>query len=279
MGELILCNQQIAAMPYYIEGLSLNIYSLEELCYYIANNTFLLEKDFMNEELFGWIETEAGFPKLASGLRNIMNTDGLLSEYVYMILENVGYCTEEEIKDSLFIIKQMEEKTEFERNKIRADKLLENNKYLSSIYEYKRLLDREDTKHENGILVGNIWHNLGTAYARLFLFEEAIACYEMAYSFNEKQESLKECLYAYKCKGDEDGFIKKCKENYIGEKDMELIKNEISEAENSEEFQLFDENLKELSDYKNQDRSGYMRSISRIILDWKEDYRRVCKVS
>ena len=35
MGELILCSQQLAAMPYYIENVSLNVYSLDELCYYI----------------------------------------------------------------------------------------------------------------------------------------------------------------------------------------------------------------------------------------------------
>ena len=34
MGELILCSQQLAAMPYYIENVSLNVYSLDELCYY-----------------------------------------------------------------------------------------------------------------------------------------------------------------------------------------------------------------------------------------------------
>ena len=31
MGELLLCNEAIAAMPYYIEGVSINVYSIEEL--------------------------------------------------------------------------------------------------------------------------------------------------------------------------------------------------------------------------------------------------------
>ena len=37
MGELLLCNEAIAAMPYYIEGVSINVYSIEELHYYIIN--------------------------------------------------------------------------------------------------------------------------------------------------------------------------------------------------------------------------------------------------
>jgi hypothetical protein len=28
MGELLLCNEAIAAMPYYIEGVSINVYSI-----------------------------------------------------------------------------------------------------------------------------------------------------------------------------------------------------------------------------------------------------------
>ena len=33
MGELILCNNNLAAMPFFLENVSVNIYSLEELIY------------------------------------------------------------------------------------------------------------------------------------------------------------------------------------------------------------------------------------------------------
>ena len=58
MGKLILCEKPLAALPYYIENLSLNIYSAEELCYYIENNVYLLEQDFMDDELIEWIGKE-----------------------------------------------------------------------------------------------------------------------------------------------------------------------------------------------------------------------------
>ena len=44
MGELLLCSEPIAAMPFYIENASLNVYSIEELCYYIKTNTYMLEQ-------------------------------------------------------------------------------------------------------------------------------------------------------------------------------------------------------------------------------------------
>ena len=68
MGELLLCNEPIAAMPYYMESIGMNIYSIEELCYYISTNTFLLDKDFMYEELCSWFEKEAHLQMLAIAL-------------------------------------------------------------------------------------------------------------------------------------------------------------------------------------------------------------------
>ena len=38
MGELILCNQNMAAFPYYVEEAAIGVYSLEELSYYICHN-------------------------------------------------------------------------------------------------------------------------------------------------------------------------------------------------------------------------------------------------
>ena len=101
-----------------------------------------------------------------------------------------GYYDKKEILEILQVIAEMEEKSDFECNKIRADRLLEKGKYYSSIYEYKRILDSPDLAGQNAVLEGNVWHNLGTAYARLFLFEAAAKCYEKAYALNEDQVSL-----------------------------------------------------------------------------------------
>ena len=58
MGELILCRGPITATPYYIEEKALNVYSLEELSYYIYNNLYLINPGFMNNDLIHWIGNE-----------------------------------------------------------------------------------------------------------------------------------------------------------------------------------------------------------------------------
>ena len=279
MGELFICNEPIAALPYYIEGISWNVYSLEELCYYVEHNTYLMEKDFMNEELCTWIGKEAKNLKLAEQLRDIMHMDGRLSEFVLALLVECGYCPRESIKEIIRVITEMEEKSDFECNKIRADRLMEKEKYLSSIYEYKSLLDSNEAGEQSKELLGNIWHNLGTAYARLFLFQEAINCYEKAYALNENPESLKECLMAHRCMRDEAGFVQATEKYHVREEVVQSIRNEISLVSRSAEAEEFNNKLEAIAMMnRGSQKSQYQKAIADIIYNWKEEYRRICRI-
>ena len=279
MGELLFCHEPIAALPYYVEGIGINLYSMEELCYYIMGNTYLLDNSFMSEELCTWVEKQMGLYKLAEQLRDIMRGQGLLSEFVLAILEQNGYCTMKEMQDIVLTIRQMEEKSDFECNKIRPDQLMEKQKYLAGIYEYKRLLDSPDAKEASALLRGNIWHNLGTAYARLFLFEEAAKCYEKAYKLNESRESLRECLLCYRCMHDETGFMRKAIEHNIDETGMQEIRNELSLASRSEGLEQFEEHLEKLAEASDGTAKVQAKNeIGDIIFRWKEEYRKSCRV-
>lgn len=251
MGELFICNEPIAALPYYIEGISWNVYSLEELCYYIEHNTYLLEKDFMNEELCTWIEKETKNIKLTERLRDIMRMNGRLSEFVLALLVECAYCPKDTIKEIINIVCEMEEKSDFECSKIRADRLMEKEKYLSSIYEYKRLLDSKEAGEQSKELLGNIWNNLGTAYARMFLFQEATNCYEKAYALNGNRDSLEAAQMAKKCLSHEVNV-----ENAVFAKELESIA-----VLNTKEH-----------------RSQYHKAVSDVIFNWKEEYRRICRI-
>ena len=190
MGELLLCHETIAALPYYIEETGINIYSMEELSYYISGNVYLLDHSFMCESLCTWVEKQMQRVELAQKLRENIRTEGKLSDFVFAILQDTAYCTMKEMQEIVFAVRQMEQKSDFECDKIRADQLMEKEKYLAAIYRYKHLLDEADTKETGEVLRGNIWHNLGTAYARLFLFEEAGRCFEKAYALNKQKESI-----------------------------------------------------------------------------------------
>ena len=78
-----------------------------------------------------------------------------------------------EIRETVKKISELENKSEAECRKIRADSMRKNGHLTDSIYEYENLLDRKIELRIPIGLEGDIWHNLGSAYMGLFFFREA----------------------------------------------------------------------------------------------------------
>lgn len=189
MGKLLLCSHKLALVPYYLETMALNIYSLEELCCYLKQNIELVESSFMDDGLILWIEKEAGLTGLAEQLREKREARCGLSEFVTHLASGCSYLSGEEVRTMQNELAGLEKKSRTERRKIRADHLLKKKRYGASILEYRKLLDEPEV---TGMFAGDIWHNLGTAYAGLFYFEEAAACYKKAFAKNKNTLSRKQ---------------------------------------------------------------------------------------
>ena len=61
-----------------------------------------------------------------------IRTEGKLSDFVFAILQDTAYCTMKEMQEIVFAVRQMEQKSDFECDKIRADQLMEKEKYLAA---------------------------------------------------------------------------------------------------------------------------------------------------
>lgn len=265
-----MCSHMLAAVPYYIDEASLNVYSLEELSYYMMNNAYLLEADFMNEELCAWIEREGKQKDMAERLREILRRGGTLLEFVTCILTGTGYCDREQIKQVTSALAALMNKSEYECKKIRADRYAANGRYESAIREYRKLLDTEGEKNE--ILVGNVWHNMGMAYARLFLFPEAADCFFRAYQMNANPESVRECLYAYRCMRDEKGFIKAAEICHLTGEEAAEIGGRLSEISRMEGIREFEERLDALF------AAGDVQKLHGFMAQWLDSYRKNCRI-
>lgn len=270
MGELILCNQRLAALPYYIDEAALNVYSLEELCYYIENNVFLLEADFMNEELCTWIDKELHLTEVSAQLRSIYRGGGTLSEFVEYILNQSGYLRNNQISRISSALKDMENKSEFECIKMKADRYVDNKRYINAIYEYRRLTEMKD--EENDILMGNVWHNLGCAYAGLFFFREAALCFKRGYELNENPQTMRECLYAYRCMHDEPGFKNSAEKFGLDSEEAADISRELTAVSRMEEIGKFEQWLDEKFSM------GREQELGEKVAEWKETYRKNCRI-
>lgn len=199
MGELILCYSRIAAMPFYIENASLNIYSIEELCYYLEKYPDRLEEAFFNQELCMWLEQELERKDLADELRKCRSFGATLAEMTAKVIHAAGYLTEKESGRLLGQLKEMEGKDDFERERMRADRCVKNRRYAEGVLEYRKLIKMAEKRETGEVEVGSIWHNMGVACANMFLYEQALECFEKAYAHNNQPESLIEMYSARQC--------------------------------------------------------------------------------
>ena len=94
MGSLILCHKKRAKQPYMITRVHIRIYTIEELCYYICNNLYLIDYTLMNRQLCEWIREELHMWELADQLLGQMEKNCTAEQFVLTILESkrCGAC-------------------------------------------------------------------------------------------------------------------------------------------------------------------------------------------
>ena len=82
MGSLILCHKKRAKQPYEISRVHMRIYTIEELCYYICNNLYLIDYTIINRQLCDWIGDELELSGLAETLREELRQNCSMEQIV-----------------------------------------------------------------------------------------------------------------------------------------------------------------------------------------------------
>ena len=110
MSGYILCQIKRASLPFYIENISTNIYSIEELCYYLYHNIYLLDETIINEHLCDWIKNELGLLKLYQKLYRILEEERGAGDFILAVFREINYLTHEQFKklnEELVVLEQL----------------------------------------------------------------------------------------------------------------------------------------------------------------------------
>ena len=100
-----LCQVKRADKPYYIESISTNIYTIEELCFYLYENVCLIDQTIVNEALCDWLRDELGLKKLYRQLYEQLERQDGIAYFVMPIFREIGYLSPERMR-------QMQERLE-----------------------------------------------------------------------------------------------------------------------------------------------------------------------
>lgn len=195
MSGLMLCTIQ-AKKPYFIKEISKNIYSIEELSYYLYNYLYLVEDKFFGEALIDYLENTLDQKSIADGLRQLTERGGKLGEKISFVVKNSHFYSQKEVDELERHLVMLNSKTSAERIKGKADILMSNHKYNLAIVFYRNILNKGRSNELTEEFYGNVYNNLGVAYARMFEYATAAACFRTAYKMTGNVVALEHIIKA-----------------------------------------------------------------------------------
>ena len=272
MNQVILCYGKYAKSPYYIGEECLNIFSVEELCYFICNNAYLLEDTFISEKLIQWIEKELNLTSLAERLAYVQGKRDGFCESIVILLEEVGYYNKDEIQQIIKIIKEHNHLSIQEKRKARADGLLHNNKFSMAADEYGILLKETDETQVK--LRAKVYHNLGVCFANQFLFKKASQYFKRAYDTYANTESYIQFLSSLKMGIEPSEYLTYLAEHKESYEDSLEVESKIESLKQQWRIQLMAKKVKDLREQKDKG-NPYYNDIDSMAEKVKEEYRNI----
>ena len=276
MSRPILCIGSYAKNPYHIEKIGRNVYCIEELCYCIVKNAFLLDEESFDRELFDWIDSECSLQKLADDLRSMAAKKCSMAALAGTILDYVGYNTRKEVDRTEEILRENAGMDVYKKKLARADFLMKNNRFTMAFREYEFLL--HNTPDIDKKLRARIEHNEGVMYAKFFLFEKAAEMFLKAYEDGGNRESYLQYLSAVRMNLSNKeyvSFIADSDEAYEASLELESRMKEAEELYASSEDNLM---LRTLMVYKSEGKMHeYYNKVGEIADGMKSSYREIVR--
>jgi tetratricopeptide (TPR) repeat protein len=258
---------------------------MEELCFALKENAFLLDTKIMSDTLLAWIGTECGLTDLSGELHPLIHKKGSLSAFVVRILEYVGFYDGAVVRQVEQTLKRGAGLNLYEKRKCMADQLIRKKKYGLALAQYETLL-REWEKETAGTAAAlaegiavpfraELIHNQGVALAGLMLYEEAAGCFLHAYEADGSQDSYLSYLAAKRMEmkaQDYIAFVADRQEDFSASLQLEqTMKNLQRDWRETPEFRC----LRQRQEWKETgETQKYYEENERIVQTLKDQYRR-----
>lgn len=277
MSQIILGTGRYAEEPYFMDKFYVNLYSVEELCYLFVEKAELLDQDVMQPKMVRWLDEQCGLNQLAHTLYSLLNQKASTVAYVGTILEYVNLYPEDVIARTEEIIKSNEGLNPYEREKAKADYLLQNRKYHAAMEQYYSLLAR--IPETDRFLRAKLLHNMGVACAGMFMFSQAADWFLQSYQIDQNHESLMSYLAALRMQYQDKDYIAFISEHPEYHDVSLKVEKKIEQA--SGQFEGTDENrmlftlqvLKEEGNSNLGSTVPYYNEIEKLTVNLKEKYR------
>lgn len=266
-----------AKNAYYFERLGIEVFCVEELSYCLKTQAFLLGSEIMSDEMLRFIGVECQLPDLARVLHPMVHQKGSLSGFVTAILEYVGFFDSKELEMVETTIRKGSGLTDFEKQKLQIDGLVEKKKYKEAIEAYDELLEEMESKdfnEKNESFIADLLYNQGVVYAYMLLYEKASDNFQKSYEKKKEASTIQAYFFAKRMMLPEQEYISlaaKHSENYELSLQVEQRIKELNMLwEESPEFMGL-ENMRRWR--TTGDNHRYYEECDQLVNILKDDYR------
>lgn len=273
MNNVCLCVGCYAKTPYLIKNSEINIYSIEELCYYFMENLQILDQDILTMDLIEWIRNECELTKIADELEVYIRKNVSVTAFVTTLFERTAIYNESLIKQAERILKEQSALSPFERWKKKAEQNYRAGRFHQAQMIYAKLL--EETPEEDITVRATLYYNIASIYAMNFHYDEAAQYYRQSYELVQSKRTRIAFILALKQSVSDFDYGAFMRGHEEWKNDFQEVEEMCKEAyggwENSKALEI----MEQLRYYKS---SGQIQEYNRVrndlIFQLKKDYRR-----
>lgn len=274
MGKFILCAGPLAKEPYHFELTNTNVYSLEELGYYLYHNIYTISHKSFGTPFFRWVESELRRPDLADEWKAIWEKDSDIKELVLHIVSATDYFNKLELESLNKTIDLINGMSPIKRRKLEADNYMQYEDYDKALQVYKDIVASDEAEELSAVEFGNVLHNMAVIHVQMKAFERAQREFLQAYNLNQNEESLKEYFYLLKLQNKEKEIMQTVLDYDMSEETVqeyvETLDGILADSEESKEYKK----IMELPSIKQSGKVGdYYYAIDTMIFKWKQQYK------
>ena len=249
--------------PYYIQAIEKNVYSLEEINYFIYNHMNLVYREFFCDKLYDYLENEIGEKEIAGKLRQLEKNGASVRDFITCIFKESNYYSGNDLAAVSEMVMNINNLSRDERMLIEAEKLMNAGRYGSAMHIYLDILNdrKDDTKNA---FYAKIAFSVGIIYARMSMCRNANTYFSMAYDLYEDPTYAKACVYTSIIDEDDEELLRTIIRYKVSDEALKAIRGQIEKVrkqiEESQELECFEKFISEEGNTEKQ------------IEKWKKEY-------
>ena len=228
MGLMRLSRTGIAKKPFYAGAAGISLWSVEELCFFLANNLPLIDADIAGTRMTRWLTEEFHMTPVSLRMEKELREGRGLSGFLSPLFVETGYYTQAEMKVLAARLSALESAPQPERYRMKADALTRNRKYGEAEQYYHLAEETADPSDRKFLAL--VTHNCGVAAARMLEYGEALKEFRKALEYDDSVENRETCLTALRLMLPEKKFMEAARELRADEEMIRRVDTKLFEA-------------------------------------------------